>query len=275
MKACGATTTLAATLNVASSRAGPTDDVNVTCRRIRLAVYSTQRIVGRYHHVEDSCRRRGCADDRRIDDRLCAAAPGLRCAARSTTDRATCSAPATGIRARRTSPRSPMRASRRCTRGSSSIPTRRRAGRRSSRPCARSPRCGSSASPRRATSSPRRNPIERLQRRAEAMTAHGAALKRLADAAAPLYQSLDEAQKRRFAMLARFMRPRDGGGMMMHHRHGGGPGGYGGDEGRGGMHGQGFQHGPARLRRRHARSARRADGRHGRRRDDEDYRGPL
>ena len=51
------------------------------------------------------------------------------------------------------------------------------------------------------------NPIERLQKRADAMATRGAALKRLADAAAPLYQSLDDAQKHRFAVLARMLRP--------------------------------------------------------------------
>ena len=50
---------------------------------------------------------------------------------------------------------------------------------------------------------PVRDPIERLRQRADAMSARADTLKRLADAAAPLYQSLDEAQKRRFAMLAR------------------------------------------------------------------------
>src|SRR5262249_7926656 len=53
------------------------------------------------------------------------------------------------------------------------------------------------------------DPIERLQKRADAMTTHGAALKRLADAAAPLYKSLDDAQKRRFVILARVMREHD------------------------------------------------------------------
>jgi hypothetical protein len=51
------------------------------------------------------------------------------------------------------------------------------------------------------------DPIERLQKRADAMATRGAALKRLADAAAPLYQSLDDAQKHRFAVLARMLRP--------------------------------------------------------------------
>lgn len=47
------------------------------------------------------------------------------------------------------------------------------------------------------------DPVERLALRAEAMTQRGAALKKLADAAGPLYKSLDEGQKHRFAMLAR------------------------------------------------------------------------
>lgn len=45
--------------------------------------------------------------------------------------------------------------------------------------------------------------VERLTLRADAMTQRGAALKKLAEAAGPLYQSLDEGQKHRFVMLAR------------------------------------------------------------------------
>ena len=48
-----------------------------------------------------------------------------------------------------------------------------------------------------------KDPVERLALRAEVMTQRGAALKKLADAAGPLYKSLDEAQKHRFIMLAR------------------------------------------------------------------------
>lgn len=48
-----------------------------------------------------------------------------------------------------------------------------------------------------------RDPIERLRQRADRMTETGTALKKLADAAAPLYQSLNESQKHRFMMLAR------------------------------------------------------------------------
>ena len=47
------------------------------------------------------------------------------------------------------------------------------------------------------------DPIARLALRADAMTQRGAALKKLAEAAGPLYQSLDEGQKHRFVMLAR------------------------------------------------------------------------
>ena len=45
--------------------------------------------------------------------------------------------------------------------------------------------------------------IERLTLRADQMSQRGAALKKLADAAGPLYKSLDDGQKHRFAMLAR------------------------------------------------------------------------
>jgi hypothetical protein len=47
------------------------------------------------------------------------------------------------------------------------------------------------------------DPISRLQRRADALLQQGAVLKRLADAATPLWQSFDDGQKRRFAVLAR------------------------------------------------------------------------
>jgi zinc resistance-associated protein len=54
---------------------------------------------------------------------------------------------------------------------------------------------------------PSSDPVQRLQRQADALSARGAALKGLADTLAPLYQSLDDGQKRRFKILARFMRP--------------------------------------------------------------------
>jgi zinc resistance-associated protein len=51
------------------------------------------------------------------------------------------------------------------------------------------------------TAQPSEDPVERLRQRAAAMSDTGAALKKLADATDPLYKSLDENQKRRFAVL--------------------------------------------------------------------------
>jgi len=56
----------------------------------------------------------------------------------------------------------------------------------------------------RANAGPPGDPIERLAKRAQAIEETGAALKKIADAAAPLYKSLDESQKHRFVALARF-----------------------------------------------------------------------
>jgi hypothetical protein len=47
------------------------------------------------------------------------------------------------------------------------------------------------------------DPAERMRLRATRLSESGALLKRLADATEPLYRSLDDAQKRRFAILAR------------------------------------------------------------------------
>jgi hypothetical protein len=52
------------------------------------------------------------------------------------------------------------------------------------------------------------DPIQRARQRADALAVRSAALKRYADAAAPLYQGLDENQKRRFGILSRAERPR-------------------------------------------------------------------
>ncbi len=49
--------------------------------------------------------------------------------------------------------------------------------------------------------------IARLRRGADAMTTRGTALKQLADAAEPLYKTLDEGQKHRFALLLRMGGP--------------------------------------------------------------------
>jgi hypothetical protein len=53
------------------------------------------------------------------------------------------------------------------------------------------------------------DPSERLHRRAAAMTETGATLKKVADAVDPLYKSLDDGQKRRFAMLEHMLAPRE------------------------------------------------------------------
>jgi len=65
-----------------------------------------------------------------------------------------------------------------------------------------------------------KDPIERLTLRAEVMGQRAAALKKLADAAGPLYKSLDDSQKHRFVMLAR-LDARQAGGMRGHHGFGG------------------------------------------------------
>jgi hypothetical protein len=121
------------------------------------------------------------------------------------------------------------------------------------------------------------SPIERLARRADAMTTRGAALKRLADAAAPLYQSLDDAQKHRFTMLARFMRPHEPHRMMGRERFGGEFGEHDGMQRRFPMGGQRFgddrgQRGPYGM---GPMNRRDMNGTGGGRSDEEDYRGPL
>ncbi len=50
-------------------------------------------------------------------------------------------------------------------------------------------------------------PFERLSERADTMAKTSAALKKIADAGAPLYQSLNDDQKGRFVRLARMLRP--------------------------------------------------------------------
>lgn len=62
---------------------------------------------------------------------------------------------------------------------------------------------GAAAQPAQGTTSP----FDRLTRRADAMGKTSVALKKIADAGAPLYQSLTDAQKQRFKTLARVLRP--------------------------------------------------------------------
>jgi LTXXQ motif family protein len=72
----------------------------------------------------------------------------------------------------------------------------------------------------------RPDPVTRLRNRADRMAVNAGALKKIADAADPLYKTLDDGQKRRLAMLTH------------HHRHGGG-GGWRGRFQRGMMGGEG------------------------------------
>src|SRR5882724_1292799 len=62
------------------------------------------------------------------------------------------------------------------------------------------------------------DPVARLRERADSMITTAAAMKRIADAADPLYKTLDDGQKRRLAILTR-MEGRFGGGGGW--RHGG------------------------------------------------------
>jgi zinc resistance-associated protein len=75
-----------------------------------------------------------------------------------------------------------------------------------------------------------KDPLERLALRADVLSQRGAALKKVADAAGPLYKSLDEAQKHRFIVLARLEGRHFGGERGMHGQRGWmhhGPGGFG------------------------------------------------
>lgn len=56
------------------------------------------------------------------------------------------------------------------------------------------------------------SPVDRLEAMGQRMSDRGAAIKRVADAARPLYASLDDSQKRRFVLLGREL-------FMMGHRH--------------------------------------------------------
>lgn len=62
------------------------------------------------------------------------------------------------------------------------------------------------------------DPVARLRQRADDMGATSAALKKIADAADPLYKTLDDGQKRRLAMLTRHRGPFGGGEDGPRHR---------------------------------------------------------
>src|SRR6202165_2294458 len=53
-----------------------------------------------------------------------------------------------------------------------------------------------------------RDPVARLRERADAMATTAAAMKKIADAADPLYKTLDDGQKRRLAILTHHMQGR-------------------------------------------------------------------
>ncbi len=67
-------------------------------------------------------------------------------------------------------------------------------------------------------------PFDRLEQRADNLAKTSAALKRVADAGQPLYQSLNDAQKNRFTVLAHMLRPHRH--MMMGWRQGRGADGW-------------------------------------------------
>ena len=75
------------------------------------------------------------------------------------------------------------------------------------------------------------DPVARLRERAERMAATAAVLKRIADAADPLYKTLDDGQKRRLKVLTHF-----GHGGWRHHEDGDGDG----DRDRGGDRDHGY-----------------------------------
>jgi hypothetical protein len=86
------------------------------------------------------------------------------------------------------------------------------------------------------------DPVSRLRQRADNMAATSAALKKIADAADPLYKTLDEGQKRRLAILTHHMQ---GGEGWRHHgmdRDGDHDRGYDRDRGPGGDHDGGGEH---------------------------------
>src|ERR1700742_3289559 len=57
------------------------------------------------------------------------------------------------------------------------------------------------------------DPVARLRERADTMSASGAALKKIADAADPLYKTLDDGQKRRLKILTHMGRRSEGEGL--------------------------------------------------------------
>jgi hypothetical protein len=85
------------------------------------------------------------------------------------------------------------------------------------------------------------DPVARLRNRADRMATSAAAMKKIADAADPLYKTLDDGQKRRLALLTHAgNRSGDGDGDGEGLRHRGFERGMDGDRGRGDDRGRGF-----------------------------------
>ena len=82
------------------------------------------------------------------------------------------------------------------------MPSKRRIGRRWKQRCAISQAARRLFAARASADRPT-DLVERLNLRADTMTQRGAALKKLADAARPLYKSLDNVQRHRMVLLVR------------------------------------------------------------------------
>ena len=75
------------------------------------------------------------------------------------------------------------------------------------------------------------DPVARLRERADKMAASAAAMKKIADAADPLYKTLDDGQKRRLAILTHHMEGDRSGEGWRHHDDGDRGGGRGMERG--------------------------------------------
>lgn len=98
-----------------------------------------------------------------------------------------------------------------------------RASERDARRAERDQKGAENRGPDQASQGSNRDPVARLRERADNMAATAASLKRIADAADPLYKTLDDGQKRRLAILTRMSGPHGWRGHGF--KHGFGPGG--------------------------------------------------
>jgi zinc resistance-associated protein len=72
----------------------------------------------------------------------------------------------------------------------------------------------------RANEQPNSDPVEHLHQHAEMLNTVATNLKKLADAEEPLYRSLDDAQKQRFEILSKMLRPHHRTGFAGWHKRG-------------------------------------------------------